>query len=177
MAGVAAELLLSATPAVGAGPWKGQVVDAETGQPIEGVVVVAVWDTISPAFIHHKREFHDVDEVVTNAEGRFVIPARGLLTANPFVHLDGPQISMFRAGYGGRRIHEPKEGLSDDEWRKRMEKSGLVWELPPLKTRKERLNGLPARPSIPDTRMPRFMEAFDRERVFLGLQPLGGDKK
>src|SRR3990170_3762971 len=26
-----------------AGPWKAQIVDAETGRPLEGVVVLAVW--------------------------------------------------------------------------------------------------------------------------------------
>jgi hypothetical protein len=26
-----------------AGPWRAQVVDAETGQPLEGVAVIAVW--------------------------------------------------------------------------------------------------------------------------------------
>ena len=26
-----------------AGPWKAQIVDAETGKPVEGVVVLAVW--------------------------------------------------------------------------------------------------------------------------------------
>lgn len=27
----------------GSGPWKAQIVDAETGQPLEGVVVLASW--------------------------------------------------------------------------------------------------------------------------------------
>jgi hypothetical protein len=67
--------------------------------------------------------------------------------------------------------------MSDDEWRDRMERKGIVFELPPLKTREQRLNGLPSRPRVPDERMPRFMEALDRERVLLGLEPLSGDKR
>jgi hypothetical protein len=30
-------------PATAEGPWKGQVVDKETGKPLEGVVVLAAW--------------------------------------------------------------------------------------------------------------------------------------
>jgi hypothetical protein len=80
---------------------------------------------------------------------------------------------MFKAGYGDRRIHEPKEGLSDDEWRKRMEKSGLVWELPPLKTRAERRAARLSPPhDVPYERIPRFMTAIDDEAVSLGFTPL-----
>ena len=87
-------------PAEAAGPWRGQVVDAETGQPLEGVVVLAVWDKLSPGVMHPRREYHDVDEVVTDADGRFVIPERRMLTANPFVNLDGPNLHLFKPSYG-----------------------------------------------------------------------------
>ena len=99
-------LLAALAPATGpddahaAGPWRGQVVDAETGQPIEGVVVVAVWERLSPGVIHQARAFHDVDEVVTDAEGRFVLPERELSPPNPFITIDGPQLTMFKGGYG-----------------------------------------------------------------------------
>lgn len=65
-------------PSGAAGPWRGQVVEAETGQPLEGVVVLAVWDKISPGTIHPRREFHDVDEVVTDAEGNLSTRMRQL---------------------------------------------------------------------------------------------------
>ena len=31
-------------PAPISGPWRAQLVDAETGQPLEGAVVLALWD-------------------------------------------------------------------------------------------------------------------------------------
>src|SRR5262249_26034439 len=71
-----------ATLGEAAGPWRGQVLDAETGQPLEGVVVLAVWEKVSPGAMHLARDFHDVDELVTDAEGRFIIPARNLTTIN-----------------------------------------------------------------------------------------------
>jgi hypothetical protein len=161
-----------------AGPWRGQVVNAETGEPLEGVVVLAVWDKISPGVMHPRREYHDVDEVVTGAEGRFAIPARHVLTANPFVSLDGPNLHMFKAGYGTwRKRGIPPFTLNRDEVRKLMEKEGIVFELPALRSREERLNALPSRPSgVSETRIPRFMEALDGERIYLGLTPFGKRK-
>ena len=90
-----------ATHAEAAGPWKAQIVDAETGQPIEGVVVVAIWKT-EPAGIrmHPNREFFDVDEVVSGVDGRIVIPERTLFSWQRFTWVIGPQILMFKAGYG-----------------------------------------------------------------------------
>ena len=49
------------------------------------------WYRLSPGVIHQARAFHDVDEVVTDAEGRFVLPERELSPPNPFVTIDGPQ--------------------------------------------------------------------------------------
>ena len=34
-----------------AGPWKGQVVDKETGKPLEGVVVLARWEKRYTSFV------------------------------------------------------------------------------------------------------------------------------
>ncbi len=58
-----------------AGPWKGQVVDKETGKPLEGVVVLARWERRYTSFVGEMggNEYYDSEEVVTDAEGRFVI--------------------------------------------------------------------------------------------------------
>jgi hypothetical protein len=166
-----------------AGPWRGQVVDAENGQPIEGVVVVAVWERLSPGVVHQARAFHDVDEVVTDAEGRFVLPERELSPPNPFVTIDGPQLTMFKGGYGlwqfrgappvrgsggvSARLRYSKEAMAE------FGRTGAIFELLVLRTREERLKGLPMSPSAlaPHSRFPKFNEAVSQERVFLGLKP------
>ncbi len=157
-----------------AGPWRGQVVDAENGRPLEAVVVLAIWDKISPGVIHSARDFHDVDELVTDAQGRFVVPARRKWTLNPFVSLDGPKLLLFKPGYGRSRIREASiRNLSNDEWRDRMVKSESIFELPPLKSVEERRKALPSPPSGASyDRIPRFMDAIDSEAVLLGLSPL-----
>jgi hypothetical protein len=164
--------LFAAGPVEAAGPWRGQVVDAETNQPLAGVVVLAIWDKISPSLIHPQRDFHDVDELVTDAEGRFVVPARSRWFLNPLVHLDGPRLEMFKGGYGRYVNRRSYGGGNIDDMRNEMEKRGVVFEIPPLKTREERRRALPVRPGVPDHRMPKFMEALNAERVFHGLEPL-----
>jgi hypothetical protein len=166
-----------------AGPWRGQVVDAETGQPIEGVVVVAVWERLSPGVIHQARAFHDVDEVVTDAEGRFVLPERELSPPNPFITIDGPQLTMFKGGYGLWRFRGARTSAWPQDttgrirrWNEAMAefgRTGSVFELPPAKTYPERWKALAISPSalLPPERIPRFNEAISRERVFLGLKP------
>jgi hypothetical protein len=171
--GVGLGLGPGALHAEAAGPWRGQVVDAETGQPLEGVVILAVWERISPGLIHARREFHDVDELVTDAQGRFAVPARRRGFANPLVSLDGPQFTMFKAGYGPWRERNlaPWIKTKDDVW-KQMEKDGVVFELPQLRTTTERHNALPVRPThVPDARMRRLTEEINKERVHLGLPP------
>src|SRR5438876_106840 len=82
------------------GPWKGQVIDSETGQAIGGAVVLAAWWRRSPGAMHEKRDFNDAIEVVTDSDGRFVIPSRQTFTLSPFTRIEGPDIKIFKGGYG-----------------------------------------------------------------------------
>ncbi len=133
-------------PAAAAGPWRGQVVDAETGKPLEGVVVLAQWDKLSPGRSTAARDFYDVDEVVTDADGRFVIPARRVLTVNPFVSLDGPILHMFKPGYGPGLEQGLPQYSDIDDVRRLMETQGVVFAMTPLKTWAERRRSLPPLP-------------------------------
>ncbi len=167
----------------GAGPWRGQVVDLETGQPIEGVVVVAVWEKVSPGAMHPERKFEDVDELTTDADGRFVIPARRVVTLNPFVNIEGPRLVMFKAGYGQwgfrgeyewlKRYNVEEQDARIAKARKAFESIGAQFELPALKTldaRRERLTEDPGLVLVPRVRLPRYLDALNRERAVFGLQ-------
>ena len=85
-----------------AGPWKGQLVDKETGKPLEGAVVLARWEKRYASFVGEMggNEYYDSEEVVTDAEGRFVIRARQTWTVNPFSEIYGPEFFIFKSGYG-----------------------------------------------------------------------------
>jgi hypothetical protein len=160
-------------PATAAGPWRGQVVDAETNKPLEGVVVLAQWDKLSPGTIHAARAFYDVDEVVTDADGRFVIPERRVLTPNPFVTLDGPILLMFKPGYGPGLERGLPEYSNIHDMRRLMEKQGVIFAMNPVRTRGERRETWPHVPSeIPNSMMRRFLEAINQERRSYGLGPI-----
>jgi hypothetical protein len=169
-----------ATLGEAAGPWRGQVVDAQTGQPLEGVVVLAVWEKVRPGVIHMARDFHDVDEVVTDAEGHFVIPTRNLSPANPFVEIEGPKLNMFKGGYGQwqfRTTWQSEQQLgSFKAAMKRFGEAGAVFELPPLEARDARrrfLSHASLTGEIPFERVPRYLQAINQERRLFRLEPIG----
>ena len=76
------------------GPYRGQVVDVETGQPLAGVVVSAVWwNHLFPSGV----EFYDARETVTGADGRFEIPRLDIPLTKPGA--GPPRLHFFAPGY------------------------------------------------------------------------------
>ena len=85
------------------------VVDEQTGQPLEGVIVVAHWQlertfAISPGLTGYDPRGPlqlKVLEAVTDPQGRFYFPAWGPLVAPPGAYLQDldPAIVMFKPGY------------------------------------------------------------------------------
>jgi len=76
--------------------YKGRVVDAETGQPIPGVVVLGVWYTKTPTPAGSTSHFHDAKETVTDGKGEFTIPGKGLKILSS---VDPMDVLIFKAGY------------------------------------------------------------------------------
>ena len=78
------------------GPYSGRVIDADTGAPVEGVVVLGVWNTekVTPAGAIH--DFHDARETVTDKNGDFEIPGMGFMILGNVTPMD---VSIFKAGY------------------------------------------------------------------------------
>jgi hypothetical protein len=162
------------------GPWRGQVIDKDTQQPVPGAVVVGIWTRLSPGMVHPVTEFDDVAETVTDDRGRFVIPARSMTTTRPLTRILGPRLVIFKAGYGrwqfrGLELLATADAYvvreaTEKAW-KSLEEEGAVIELPRLKTVQERMDWTgQVRPSyVPDERIPLFFEALDAESVALGL--------
>ena len=81
----------------------GQVVDAETGKPLEGVIVVAQWVPYRYGIGHaigHRGAIHSY-EALTDKEGRYAIPAWGPKLMPPASTIEGsdPNLRIFKAGY------------------------------------------------------------------------------
>jgi len=82
------------------GTYKGEVIDADTREPIEGVVVLGVWDREQPTPAGAVHKFYDTKETVTNKNGDFEIPGVGLvLWLWPLPGIAPMDVLIFKAGY------------------------------------------------------------------------------
>lgn len=78
------------------GPYEGRIIDAETGQPIEGVVVLGVWYREMPTVAGAVTRYYDASETTTDARGNFRIKGQGSLVASDVLPA---HMLMFKAGY------------------------------------------------------------------------------
>ena len=188
--GISALASIISASAEAAGPWNARVVDAETGQPLEGVVVLVYWIKYTSSWGGWAGgEFHDSEEVVTGTDGRFVIQARSTWTLLPWKKISGPEFVIFKPGYGQWRFqgYEAWRKLSLAEQDAQLETTwkqftgdGVVIELPPLKTREERVkfyHTLSWAPDVPAGRTRRLREAEDVERAYLGFRKMHERKR
>lgn len=83
---------------------RARVVDEETGQPVEGSVVVAQWILAS---IPERGPLLHIAEAVTDKNGEFVIPAWGPKPRRPFTYLKAfsPELLIFKHGYQPLWLH------------------------------------------------------------------------
>ena len=78
------------------GPFRGQVVDAETGMPLSGAHVMVAWERDNPNPVHWTQSFYDAREAVTGTSGRFEIPRDRRF---PTFLIRGPRFAVFAPGY------------------------------------------------------------------------------
>jgi len=159
-------LLGGATGAVAGekwGPFTGQIVDVETSQGIAGAVVLAIWSKVIPNLAGGNFEFFDAREVVSGADGRFVLPRR----EPPFftMNIPAPTFKVFAPGYGEVRwvvTPETGEPLVDP----------TVVEMRRLRTRAERLRNYEhaaVSTLVPEEAYPMYLDALLQERKSLGF--------
>ena len=148
------------------GPYEGRVIDAETGRPIEGVVVLGTWHSITVTPGGGVSNYYDAQETVTDKNGEFKVKGLGLLVLN---NIPEPDIKVFKTGY---------------------EHSGLFWtpgEVPlyskikwegnkviiPLKklTMEERKKNLPPLPpgEAPHKKIKLMLDEYNKNSKELGL--------
>jgi hypothetical protein len=95
------------------GRMTGTVVDAETGKPIEGAVVLVEWTMTKGLGLTHTTSYK-VTEMVTDNDGRFTV----YTVPNPLVN--APDITVYKKGYvawSSRWIFPNYDKRSDYSWR------------------------------------------------------------
>ncbi|MBI5550298.1 MAG: carboxypeptidase regulatory-like domain-containing protein [Desulfobacterales bacterium] len=103
-------------------PIQGQVVDAETGQPVEGAVVAVRWTHYYLTPMGTARDEYGTTEVITDAQGHFTVPkypfASHFMGAYKKGYICWSSEDIFKtegdpASYGsyGRLWHRVKDGM------------------------------------------------------------------
>ena len=160
------------------GPYRGQVVDAETKQPLEGAVVVAVWSQKKIYPGHSSTVHYATREAVTDKDGRFVIDAKALEENAPRRTLH-PYFVVFYPGYAayGSFPFVDRVSIQGD-----FRGSGATIRLPRLRIQKERLRLITSVSPYslsedPFKEIPLLIRAWNIEGVSLGLEPYSAPEK
>ncbi len=118
---------LGCTPVRYENDYKGKIIDADTGKPVEGVVVLGVWFKAYPTPGGASHEFYDAREAVTDKNGKFSIHGMGLLILSGIVPMD---VLIFKAGYEYIGIGPWRSFKIDDILKKKVRWEGVMAIIP-----------------------------------------------
>jgi hypothetical protein len=154
--------------------YRGKVVVAETGQPLEGAVFVIVWHTKPFIAMDGPSYFHSAKEALTDAKGEFFVDGSPGIDWNPFTYIvKSPSIAIYMPSYGPFPVGHVKE-TPHDEMIKAMTGAGVVVKLPKLKSQQEmrRYTGpgdLQILSTTPYEEMPNLIRLINIHRKLAGL--------
>jgi hypothetical protein len=152
--------------------YSGRVIDAGTKKPIEGAAVLVVYNTEQYGLAGAVRYFADAQEVLTDRNGEFRIPAKRIIT---FRVLSGweqyPHFTIFKPGYGCYPNHkdvtpmfDPNGALPSDRY--------VTVELPEVmnEAREARLRNAACLPSpiVPEKKYVKLRGLLDEEYKTIG---------
>ena len=163
------------------GPFSGKVVEAESGKPIEGAVVLIAFYTEGFSVGGAVYRFADAVETLTDARGEFHFPPKRVTLYRSMSIWDNEcNISIFKPGYGAYP-NNPKT-FSDAEYKRShiiAENEHTTFHLPKLLTleeRKENLLNIEKHAGTPNVKIPGLLKLESEERVNVGLKPLSEKK-
>jgi hypothetical protein len=148
------------------GPYEGRVIDADTGEPIDGVVVLGEWSTVTITPGGGVYDYYDAKETLTDKNGEFSIPGTGLRVMSNIAPMN---VLIFKAGYEHIGLG-PWSGLKEGF----LLSKKIKWEgakaIIPLKkmTMEERKERLIGKESIPDHKQKLLIKELNREKRELG---------
>jgi hypothetical protein len=147
------------------GPFRGRIVDAETGAPIAGAHFMVMWERDNPNPVHWTQSFYDAQEAVTGADGRFEIPRRQrfiTLLVRP------PRFSAFAAGYVAESEQPSDAG--------QLYVADTILKMRRLRSRKEQCVRRPGEPAAPGAKVPLFLAAVQEYNLRLDCAGLDGER-
>lgn len=159
------------------GSFHGRVIDAETKEPLEGVVVVALYNVREYGPGGSGADAVDAKEAVSDKNGDFSISPKVYFSLYPFATGWTTEFKVYKPGYAGfpywtivRQTDQMEARTKSQE--EEMMKQGAVIKLQKVHTRDERLKAMWGRPiRIPDGKMPKLLELMNKEEINLGFEP------
>ena len=139
------------------GPFRGRMVDAETGVPIPGAHFMVSWERDYPNPVHWTQGFYDAQEAVTDADGRFEIPRRRRFFT---LLVSEPRFGAFALGYfaEAEEVVTPGGRLYVDE---------TILKMRLLRNLDERCRRRPGEPAAPRADVPLFVAAVQQYNLAL----------
>ena len=106
------------------GPYWGRVVDADTGEPIEGANVMGRWEFKVLAIPTYIYVFADTRETVTDEKGRFFLPLARKVWLWPFSAICMDELFVFKPYYDSHPPQMQRAWTDEDKekWRLRLNK-------------------------------------------------------
>jgi hypothetical protein len=161
--------------------YRGRVIDTETGQPIEGAVVVAIYRVRQYGIADSGSSVADVKEVLTDKTGAFHIPSHIFFHCYPFSSGEVTTFMVFKPGYASLYDTDLK-GILSFHGKEKVElpwiynqglkfvfAPGLVG-LPKVSDKEERLKAIPGSPGFTTSRdLPLLYRAINEENKNFGL--------
>lgn len=155
------------------GPYLGRVVDAQTGEPLEGAVVLIHFNTKEYTLGGGPRSsFVDALEVLTDEKGEFTIPAyRAWVFRFPHQWDCYAHITVFKPGYAAYPMSEyvdpkfiPTYSIPPSEY--------LIIDIPKLRSFEDRRLNLGAiiPVGVPSKKMRKLANLIQIERQHLGIK-------
>jgi hypothetical protein len=167
--------------------YHGRVIDAETKRPIEGAVVVAIYEAWALKLLRSDYDVVGVRETLTNKNGEFHISSYNTIIVPWWVRSD-TRFVIYKPGYGDYPRHyvsPPSLSLDQGEQfflgelgtpgeferlSKKIKVTYGVVELPKLKTREERLRSISGTlTDFGSKELPLSHEAINEEYKKFGL--------
>jgi hypothetical protein len=160
------------------GPYKGKVVDADTGKPIEGVVVLGEWYKETPTPAGAVSSYYDARETVTDKNGEFEIPGKELKILSTVAPMS---VLIFKVGYEYIGPGPWDSFKIDPIFKKKIAWEGKKAIIPLRKLTMEERNkqGSPDFSSqVPGEKMELMLKEINKDRSERGLDPyrLKGNK-
>jgi hypothetical protein len=155
------------------GTYNGKVVDADTREPIGGVVVLGTWDVLHPNVAGGYHTYYDARETVTDKNGEFSIYGQGLRIMS---NLEPMSVLIFKSGYSYEREawDSLKTGLYSKD-RIKWEGDKPIFPLEKLTMEERKKQGSPPDPpsGAPFEKVKLILKEIDKDRLERGLDARG----